>query len=251
MNRDRSQHRRLARNGRTEEKGLIDVQEYLEPTVYINSDHPAVVDYAASVVGGDADPIGKAVRLFYAVRDGIKYDPYGIELTSDYMKASSTLNRQSGYCVTKAILLAALLRAQKIPSRLGFADVRNHLTSEKLKRLMKTDVFVYHGYTEVFLGERWLKVTPTFNKDLCEKFKVLPLEFDGRDHCMLQAFNTEGDLHMEYIKYRGHHADLPLESILAVSKEAYPDFFPDNPDRKIKGDFEKEAEQEFAGRKIA
>lgn len=225
------------------------MQEYLQPTAYINSDHPAIVKHAASIVGGETDPVEKAVRLFYAVRDGIKYDPYGIELVPDYMKASNTLKRQSGYCVAKAILLAACLRAQTIPSRLGFADVRNHLTSEKLKRLMKTDVFVYHGYTEVFVEGRWLKVTPTFNKDLCEKLEVLPLEFDGRSNCMLQAFNATGDLHMEYLKDRGHHADLPLDRILSASRDAYPDFFPDNQKRIINGDFEKEAEQESKGQR--
>ena len=54
-----------------------EVKTYLEPTSIIDSDHPAVRAHAADAIRGTADnPVAKAVRLYYVVRDGIWYDPY-------------------------------------------------------------------------------------------------------------------------------------------------------------------------------
>jgi hypothetical protein len=47
--------------------------------------------------------------------------------------------------VPKAAVLAAVARAAGIPARLGYADVRNHMSTERLRQTMKTDVFVWHG----------------------------------------------------------------------------------------------------------
>jgi transglutaminase-like putative cysteine protease len=213
---------------------------YLSPTYYIDSRNEKIMEFAEQVSHDADEGIEKAVRLFYAVRDQIRYDPYGIEKNPVYFKASSTLKRKSGFCVAKAILLAALARAVQIPSRLGFADVRNHLTTDRLKSLMKTDVFVFHGYTELYLAGKWVKATPTFNLDLCDKFGVSPLEFDGKTDCMLHEFDKEGNRHMEYLKDHGHYADLPVEKLLASMKEAYPMFFKESVEA-LHGDFEKEA----------
>jgi transglutaminase-like putative cysteine protease len=213
---------------------------YLCPTYYIDSRDKKIIEFAKEVSHDAGEGIEKAVRLFYAVRDQVRYDPYGIEKNPVYFKASSTLKRKSGFCVAKAILLAALARAVKIPSRLGFADVRNHLTTERLKSLMKTDVFVFHGYTELYLDGRWVKATPTFNLDLCGKFGVSPLEFDGKTDCLLHAFDQEGKRYMEYLKDHGHYADLPVEKLLASMREAYPMFFEESVEA-LSGDFEKEA----------
>lgn len=213
---------------------------YLRPTYFIDSDHKTIMNLAEEIAGDMDESIEKAIRLFYAVRDQIRYDPYGIEKNPVYFKASSTLKRKSGFCVAKAILLAALARSMKIPSRLGFADVRNHLTTERLKTLMKTDVFVFHGYTELYLAGKWVKATPTFNLDLCDKFGVSPLDFDGKTDCLLHEFDQEGNRHMEYLKDHGHYADLPVEKLLASMKEAYPMFFEESVEA-LSGDFEKEA----------
>lgn len=189
-------------------------QQYLEPTEFIQSDWPEIVAFAQKTVSGAATPREKAVRLYLAVRDGIYYDPYRIEPRREAFYASTILRQGYGYCVTKAVMLAALLRSQGIPTRLHFADVRNHLTTERLKKLMKTDIFYYHGYNDVFLDDRWLKVTPTFNLSLCEKFKVQPLDWDGTSDAVFQPFDLEGRRHMEYINDRGSFADLPYEAIV-------------------------------------
>jgi len=81
--------------------------EYLHPTFFIDSDHPAVIRFAREASGDAATPVDRAVRIFNAVRDAIRYDPYRIDLVRDRFKASVVLEKKSGYCVEKALLLAA------------------------------------------------------------------------------------------------------------------------------------------------
>lgn len=222
---------------------MSDLAPYLRPTFFIDSDAPAVAAFAREVTAGAADDRERAVRLFYAVRDRIRYNPYGADLSGEQMRASVTLARGEGFCIPKAVLLCAAARAVSLPARLGFADVRNHLTTARLREQMQTDLFVYHGFCELLVEDRWLKVTPTFNLSLCERFGVLPLEFDGARDCLLQPVDQEGNQHMEYVLDRGHAADVPLAEILAVWQEHYPRFFGDGAPG---GDFEAEAASEAA-----
>ena len=193
----------------------------LAPTWYIDSDSPSVIDFAHRTVGDATDPIERAVRLFYAVRDGTRYDPYSFRLVKDDYKASAVLGVDATFCVPKAVLLAAAARASGIPSRLGFADVRNHLASDKLLKLLGTDLFAFHGYALLYLEGRWLKATPAFNKSLCDRFGVLPLEFDGRSDALFHPFDASGRQHMEYVRDRGVHDDFPYDYMLQVLAEIY------------------------------
>jgi transglutaminase-like putative cysteine protease len=198
---------------------------YLRPTFFIESEHSDVVAFARDHAAGAATPRERAVRLFNAVRDGIRYDPYTATMEPEVFKASVTLRRGSTFCVPKAILLAAAARAEGIPSRLRFADVRNHLSTERLRRAMRTDVFAFHGLTELWLDGRWVKATPTFNLSLCERFGVRPLEFDGEHDATLHPFDRDGRRHMEYLRDRGSYADLPLDEMLRGLREVYPHLF--------------------------
>jgi len=101
----------------------------------------------------------------------------------------------------------------EIPARLGFADVRNHLTTRRMRELMKTDVFYWHGYTSIFLNGAWVKATPAFNIGLCERFHLRPLDFDGKSDSIYHPFDLEGKKHMEYLAYRGEFADVPIDRI--------------------------------------
>ncbi|MDP2369533.1 transglutaminase-like domain-containing protein, partial [Rhodoferax sp.] len=181
----------------------------LEPTALIDSDHPAVQAFVHTHVSGACDR-ERAVSLFYAVRDGFRYDPYRVDLSPEGMKASTVLVSGYGWCVSKATLLAAACRAVGIPARLGFADVRNHLSTERLRQMMKTDVFAWHGYTDIWLDGAWRKATPAFNRSLCDKFGLLPLEFDGVNDSIYHPFDKSGQRHMEYVRQRGVFNDLPL-----------------------------------------
>jgi transglutaminase-like putative cysteine protease len=216
---------------------------YLQPTACVESDAPAVRAFVARVTEGATDARERAVRLFYAVRDEIRYDPYGVVLTEDFLRASSVLERGAGFCVAKAVVLAAGARAVGIPARLGFSDVRNHLTTERLRAQMNTDVFAFHGFTELHLGGRWVKATPTFNRSLCDRFGVKPLEFDGANDSLLHPFDTAGQRHMEYIRDRGTHLDVPFDEMRAVFAEHYPGMMT-APTATATGDFEREAASE-------
>jgi len=217
-----------------------ELRAFLAPGRYVDSDHPAVVEFAARVAGREA-PREAAIKLYYAVRDDILYDPYRAFDEPDTYRASAVLSERRGYCVGKAALLAAAARAAGIPSRIAFADVRNHLATPRLLKLTGTDVFIYHGITELWLDGRWIKATPTFNLSLCEKFRIRPLEFDGESDAILHPFDAEGRQHMEYVRQRGIYADVPLDILMPAMLATYPALTALAKDAR--GDFAKEAEE--------
>lgn len=222
----------------------MNIEKYLQPTEFIDSDSSGVTVFAQEIVHEEQSQQEQAIKLYYAVRDRIRYDPYRIQFTPNGLKASTTLAQGYGYCVAKAILLAAAGRAVGIPSRLGFADVKNHLSSEKLKAVMQTDVFAWHGYTELYLNGGWVKATPAFNKSLCDKAGIKPLEFDGVNDSVFHEFDQAGNRHMQYLKEHGQFDDLPFRKIIDAFKEYYP-LFADTIDKvsevSIDGEFESEA----------
>ena len=193
----------------------------LAATALVDSDDPAVAEFARRHAQG-ADDRARAVALYYAVRDDFRYDPYRIDLSPRGMRASTVLATGYGWCVTKAALLAAACRALGIPARLGYADVRNHLSTERMRQTMKTDIFVWHGYTDIWLDGAWRKATPAFNLSLCERFGLLPLEFDGVADSIYHPFDRAGNRHMEYVRQRGAFDDMPLAEIAADIARTYP-----------------------------
>ncbi|MCP4328564.1 MAG: transglutaminase domain-containing protein [Alphaproteobacteria bacterium] len=220
-----------------------DFAPYLAATQFVDSDHPEVMDFSEKVTAGADDDVEKAVRLYYAVRDQILYDPYTVDTVADHYRASTTLRAGRGFCVPKATLLAAAARVAGIPARVGYADVRNHLSTKRLLDLTGTDLFIYHGYVEIWLDGRWVKCTPAFNLQLCEKFRVMPLEFDGRTDSLFHPFNADGDRHMEYVRDRGAFADVPFDEMKSEFERLYPALLRHNTERR-RGDFAREAEAE-------
>ncbi|MFN8104292.1 MAG: transglutaminase family protein [Acidimicrobiia bacterium] len=198
-------------------------EDCLAPTPYLDWTHPDVSAFAERVCreAGATTERDKAVALFLAVRDGIRYDPYAVSADPEVFRASNVVHQQAAFCIPKAVLLSAACRAVGIPARLGFADVRNHLQSAKLREAMGTDVFAFHGYSELWLGGHWLKVSSAFNRELCERFGTRVLDFDGEHDALLHPFDTDGNRHMEYVRDRGSYADLPLEEIVEGFAEFY------------------------------
>jgi transglutaminase-like putative cysteine protease len=196
--------------------------EYLTATPILDSDSKVIIDFAMSTVADtDDDPISKAIKLYYAVRDGIWYDPYIPFYRPEHYRASNVLKRGRAFCIGKASLLCALGRAGGIPSRVSFADVHNHLATKQLIDYLGTDIFSYHGLVEFYLDGKWVKATPAFNKELCRKAKVTPLEFNGREDSIFQPYNEEKKLFMEYIHDHGTYADIPVDQIVDAWKETY------------------------------
>ncbi|WP_439520589.1 transglutaminase-like domain-containing protein [Hydrogenophaga sp.] len=217
--------------------------QHLAATPFVDHDHAAVQAFAREHAQGGT-PRERAASLYLAVRDRVRYDPYRIDLSPQGMSASQALALGHGWCVPKAVLMAAVCRADGIPARLGFADVRNHLSTERLRNTMGTDVFVWHGYTSIWLDGAWRKATPAFNIELCEKFGLLPLEFDGSHDSLYHPFDREGRQHMEYVNERGAFDDLPLAELCESFRHIYPGM--PTADAVAEGDFAADAAREAA-----
>jgi transglutaminase-like putative cysteine protease len=198
--------------------------EYLSPGRYVDSAHPAVAAFSGTHLKGKTER-ERAVSLYYAVRDDIRYNPFLDFTDPEVFRASAVLEAGQGFCVGKASLLAACARAAGIAARVGFADVKNHLTTPRLAETMGSDLFVYHGYTELSIDGKWVKATPAFNLALCTRFRVKPLEFDGREDSIFHPFDEDDRRHMEYLRDRGVYADVPVAEIQQAFRDAYPKFY--------------------------
>lgn len=211
----------------------------LAPTAVIDSDHPAVIEFSRRATGTSDKE--RAVSLYYLVRDEFRYDPYHVDVSVAGMRASRVLEAGFGWCVPKAALLCAAARAAGIPARVGYADVRNHLSTERLRALLQTDLYLWHGYAELWLDGRWVKATPAFNLALCERFGILPLDWDGQSDSIYHPYDREGRRHMEYVNQRGAFDDVPLAQIAADFAVTYPGWAKGaEPD----ADFEQDAARE-------
>ncbi|MQA13936.1 MAG: transglutaminase [Pseudonocardiaceae bacterium] len=210
-------------------------QDFIAPGEFVDSSTPAVARFTRRVLGGvdgptvdgrAVDPVTSAVRLFEAVRDDIWYDPYSVSADPGHHRASTVATADRTYCIPKAVLLAAAARAAGIPARLGFADVRNHLQTPALRERMNgSELFVFHGYAEMWLRGRWVKATPAFNAELCDRFGVSAMAFDGVHDALLHQYGADGARHMEYVHDRGWYADLPFGEIMRAFREHYADSF--------------------------
>lgn len=202
-----------------------EAQPYLAATPYIDHTSKEVRAFVSRALEGLPETASEteiAIRMFEEVRDGLRYDPYTFGLEVEDYRASRIAQQESGFCVPKAILLTACLRAVGIPAALGFADVRNHLNTPKLAELMQTDLFIFHGYVQLWLDGKAWKVTPAFNMELCARFGVKPLVFDGHSDALFHEFDQGGRQHMEYVNDRGLFIDMPAAEFLEVFKATYP-----------------------------
>lgn len=201
-------------------------EDYLAPTSFLDFETPVVRDFAAAALDGAQDPVEQAVRLFYAVRDQVRYDAFGVSFDPAGYKASTVVQDKAAFCIPKAVLLAATARATGIPAAIGLSDVVNHFTTPKLEALMgDSNVFLHHGYAAMYLDGKWVKAAPAFNKEMCDRFGVSPTEFDGRSHAILQEYDADKNLRMEYLKDHGYWSDLPFDRIRDEFRAYYPPHF--------------------------
>lgn len=194
--------------------------EYLKPTSTIDCDTESIKEKAEILTEGEAEVVDKAKRLFYFVRDEIDYTFVPIDLLQQY-RASKTLERGKGFCVEKAALLAALARAVGIPARLHFADIRNHLANDTVIKVMGTNLFSYHGYSELYVEGKWVKATPAFDLKMCQQNRIVPVDFDGKNDAIFHSHNLDGQLHIEYVQDHGYREDVPVDEILASWAQLY------------------------------
>ncbi len=200
-------------------------KKFLTPTEFINSDNAKVISFVNDVVGVESDKKKAILKLFFKIRDGIPYHFDSMNIKKETFIASNVIGSEGSFCIPKAVLFATVARTIKVPSKLVFADVKNHLATTKVLEKLKTDLFVFHGYTELFINDKWVKATPAFNKELCEKFNVKPLDFDGENDSVFQEFTESGEKHMDYIVNHGSFTDLPFELMIMSFKKTYPHLY--------------------------
>lgn len=200
------------------------MKQFLATSLVIDADHSAVIEYVKSF-SHLKDDQAKAVELCRAVRDDFFYDPFGINITPSEQQASKLVQQGKGHCIYKALFFVACSRALKIPARLGLAKVKNHIGTAKFEQIIQSNVLVPHGYAEVWLNGKWLKCTPAFNKSLCNKLGVDPLEFNGEEDSVFQTFSSNGNAFMEYLEDCGTFPDFPLTFIVELLQAHYPHLF--------------------------
>ncbi|MEO0404020.1 MAG: transglutaminase family protein [Bacteroidota bacterium] len=201
------------------------MNEYLKCTTTFNFDHSSVEEFGEEFEKLRHEPLELVVGIYNKVRDNILYNPFDIKIDPDYMKASLTAQKGFGHCIDKSSLFIALCRRFGIPARLGLSKVKNHIGTARFETIIKSDVLVPHGYAEVKIDGTWVKCTPVFNKTLCEKLSVPPLNFNGVDDSMFQSYNEDGKQFMEYLEDYGSFDEPPLKLIIRLLREHYPHLF--------------------------
>jgi len=191
----------------------IDESRGLEPTFFIDCDNAAVTGKSADLTADLEGAKKRAVRLFYFVKDEIRYNIYAPRPTDSHFRASHVLAAKEGYCVQKAVLLVALARAARVPARLRFAEIRAHLTAPEIVKKRGSNIFPFHGLADLYINGRWVRTTPTYDRAYCEKMMVTPVPFNGEDDAMLPSHTDDGRPNVEYIRDRGFFYDLPIDEI--------------------------------------
>jgi len=196
---------------------------FLHPTYFCDCEHQTIIDLAHELTKGCETDKDKALKIFHFVRDEIPF-------MLDYIvKASETLERRYGFCVTKATLQIALLRASGIPARYRHA----HLKKECLKGVIARGAFngtpniiTFHPWAECYLNDKWISCDTLFDEKLVKtiykkgihsKEEIPTIEWDGETD-----LNT---MTAWMVKDKGSHASLD-DLFREVQKYLNPEKFP-------------------------
>ena len=178
------------------------MKEFLKPGKYVDSDHPEVMKKAHALSSDLDDPVEIAQACFEFVRDEIKHS-WDYQLNPVTCRASDVLKHGTGYCYAKSHLLAALLRANRIPAGLCY---------QRLTIANDAPPFCLHGLNAIFLEPHgWYKVDARGNKPGVNAQFFPPVEK------LAFPILTEGEWDFQEIWAE------PLQSVVAVL-EKYDDY---------------------------
>ena len=163
----------------------------------------------------------KMAACYRFVRDEIRYDPFAIELESEALSASRTVEAQHGHCLHKSVLFVTGLRAMGVPARLDGPGAQP-LGHGTVGAPVEDGCFVPHGYAAFWNGGRWVKVTPVFNNSLCERLGTDPLP-SRRTDSLFQPLIQETVL--EYLVDCGLHTTVPLTFLKEALQREYQHCF--------------------------
>ena len=192
-----------------------------QPAIFITDRHPDIIKKARELCGHEKDHATMARDLFAWVRDRIAYNTWAQFLQPEYNYAHAVLQRRNGNCLQKALLLCALARSRGMTARLMCADIHNHDMGEDLRMILGGTLIPWHGLVEYNIDGRWIKATPTFDREICGKWHMPVVEFDGHTDALLPPQNLAGEPLFEYARWHGSFDDLPLEAIQQRYTEVY------------------------------
>ncbi|MGD1859878.1 MAG: transglutaminase family protein [Leptolyngbyaceae cyanobacterium] len=128
---------------------------YLTASEVIDWQHPEILALAQQLAVGREDVRAIAQVCFEWVRDEI-YHSVDYRMNPVTWRASDVLQHRTGYCFAKSHLLAALLRANQIPT--GFCYQRLSIDDQG-------DPFSLHGFNGAFLPDiGWYRFDARGNK---------------------------------------------------------------------------------------
>lgn len=199
------------------------MEAYLKATYFLDFEDVAIQEYIQPFKH-QINETNRAIAFYNFVRDGFLYDPYHLDLRAEPLKASHIVTKSRAWCVEKAIVFAAGLRALGIPSRLGYAIVENHMGLEKMQHVLRTSKIVFHGYVDVFLNNQWTKATPAFDQRVCALNGVEPLLWNATEDSLFQEF-VKGKKYMQYHHDYGLFDDVPHSLMHDEMQKQYPHLF--------------------------
>ncbi len=204
-----------------------DLKQYLEPTEFLDFDKGIVNKVALKVTEGLTTDKEKVIALFNWVQQSLKYNAFAYyPKVRGNLKASVSIRRKQGFCMSKAITLSALARAVGIPARIHMVDIINHKISKRFKDMMGTAAFFCHAYSELYINGKWIKATPVFDNETSNKGKFFPIiEFDGEHDALFSEQDPDGNIFVEYIGDYGSFADCPIEKIDQIFTKNYPKWY--------------------------
>ena len=208
----------------------MDISRYSDVFDHSN---PIVRSFTENIINGISDSKERAIALYYSIRDGIQYYPYEIHLFDSETKASKIIERGRGHCIDKAIVYVSCLRLIGIPAKIGLSKVINHIGTERMERILLSNVLTPHGYVEMNINGRWVKATPAFNEILCRFLNVSALDFNANEDSLFQEYDQGGNKFMQYIEDYGSFDEFPAELIVELLEEHYPHLFYDEHGKRV------------------
>ena len=124
--------------------------EYLQPSQFLQSDDSRVIEHAKQAVQSETNPWKQAVQMEKYVHEHLRKKNFSTALAS----AGEVAKNMEGDCTEHAVLLAAMLRAMKVPARVAVG----------LVYIPSRASFGGHMWTEVYLDGRWIPLDATLGK---------------------------------------------------------------------------------------
>lgn len=145
------------------------MEDYLSETEEVDYSHPLIAQAVNQIINDHHTDLDRIQYTFEFVRDDIHHS-WDIQSTRVTCKASEVLVHKEGICYAKSHLLAALLRAQGIPT--GFCYQR--LT---LGATLDTG-YAIHALNAVYLDNmsKWIRLDARGNKQGVQAEFVIDVE---------------------------------------------------------------------------